>query len=350
MPRSFTQYGRDVVTGRDRSVAARVVRGLTAVAEPAYTAVIRGRNLAYDRGWAAAHDLGRPTVSVGNVTTGGTGKTPVVRWLVDRLRAAGRRPAVLMRGYKSTAGDAGDEQLLLQQMLGGDVPVVANPSRVDGAAAVLRTSPDTDLFVLDDAFQHRRARRDVDLVLVSATEPFGYGHVLPRGLLREPLAGLRRATAFLITRCSLVEPARLDEIAAGLRAYHRTAPIFRCDAELDDPPAGPFFAVAGIGDPDAFDAQLRRAGGPRYVGHRWFADHHRYTAADVLQIAAVAGATSIVTTEKDWVKLATLPAAVGLPFVVLAQQLRFADDDGPRLLGLITAALTPGAPGVHPGL
>ena len=207
MPSSFKQSGLRIISGENTSAIARVVRGLAGVVEPFYSAAMRVRNAAYDRGLFHAHDLGRPTISVGNITTGGTGKTPVVIWLARQLREQGRRPAILLRGYGATQQHGSDEAALLEQSLNSNstirIPVQANPSRVRGAAEVLQKSPEVDFFLLDDAFQHRRAKRDFNLVLINATEPFGFGHVLPRGLLREPLAGLKRADAFLITRCSL---------------------------------------------------------------------------------------------------------------------------------------------------
>ena len=126
------------------------------------------------------------------------GKTPVVRWMADRLRADGRHVAVLARAYRAARGEFGDEQVMLDRLLNDDhadnrVTVVANPDRVAAAGRALARRPDVDVFVLDDGFQHRRLARDLDVVLLSATNPFGYEHVLPRGMLREPLAGLRRA-------------------------------------------------------------------------------------------------------------------------------------------------------------
>ena len=341
------QFGRAALTGEDRSALARLTRLGTAAAEPAYAAAMRVRNGLYDRGLKRAHDLGRPTVSVGNVTTGGTGKTPVVAWLARRLFDAGRRPSVLLRGY----GD--DETRVLRQALGDAVPVQPDPSRVAAAAAVLRDHPSVDLFVLDDAFQHRRARRDLDVVLVSATDPFGLGHVLPRGLLREPLSGLGRAGAVVITRADAVPAERLVDIERTIRRHNATAPVYRADhvhaglwrpadgteLALSTLADGPFFAVAGIGDPADLDRQLRRFG-PAYAGHRWFADHHAYAPADVAAIAAAAGGAAVVTTEKDWVKLAAVPAATALPMLVLRLAVRFHGDDEQRLLAQVTAAVT----------
>src|SRR4051794_2790213 len=195
--------------GEDRSIRASLLRGATAAAEPFYAVVAAARNRAFDAGLRKIHRLPRATISIGNITTGGTGKTPVVRWLAQRLRESGRRVAVLSRGYKAEPGKLGDEQLMLDHALNSSVEqqrvhIVANPDRVAGASEALRLRPETDVFLLDDGFQHRRAGRDLDVVLVSATNPFGYGRVLPRGMLREPLSGLRRAGAFIVSHADQV--------------------------------------------------------------------------------------------------------------------------------------------------
>src|SRR5687768_1490731 len=199
------------MSGDDRRLSATLLRTALAAVEPFYSGAAAVRNRMYDSGVKATKSLPRPTISVGNITTGGTGKTPVVRWLAERLRDDGWRVAILSRGYKSKPGTLGDEQLMLDRALNGPaerhrVTLVAHPDRLRGAREALRLRPDTDVFLLDDGFQHRRAGRDLDVVLVSATNPFGYGRVLPRGMLREPLGGLRRAGAFVITHADQATP------------------------------------------------------------------------------------------------------------------------------------------------
>src|SRR4051794_35567561 len=216
------QAFRRVISGQQTGVGAALLRGVTRVLEPIYAAVVASRNRGYSAGIIASNRARRPVVSVGNITTGGTGKTPVVRWLADRLRERGMRPAVLLRGYKARPGERGDEQRLLDELLnppGTASPVIvhANPDRLQGAKAVLRDHPDVDVFILDDGFQHRRLQRDFDLVLIDATTPFGYEHVLPRGLLREPLSGLSRASAFLLTRVDQALPGAVDASQRDIR-------------------------------------------------------------------------------------------------------------------------------------
>jgi tetraacyldisaccharide 4'-kinase len=361
MSGSLDQFALEALSGRSRSWSARGVRTLTGVAEPGYAALMRVRNGLYDRGVFRVVGLGRPAVSVGNLTAGGTGKTPVVRWLAEAMRQRQRRAAILLRGYMRGQSVQSDEAAMLEELLnrGAAVPVEieANADRVAGAAAVLARRPETELFILDDAFQHRRAGRNFDLVLIDATEPFGFGHVHPRGLLREPMEGLRRADALLLTRADAVSPKRLGEITDVLRRWNREAPIYRCAHHhaglLDGRGAGlpietlgkqRFFAFAGIGRPGALEAQLQRWG-KSYVGGHWFNDHHTYTEQDLLELIAEARrarADALLTTDKDWVKLArrqTLWEEQGLPLWRLDLRTQFSEGDEERLLEQITASL-----------
>jgi len=317
---------RGILGGTDRSLRARLLRGLLTPVSWGYGGVMRLRNWKYGRG-TGVRRLPRPVISVGNLTTGGTGKTPVVHWLCDRLRAAGERPAVLMRGYKAKPGEKGDEQEMLEALLNRDgappVPVLANPRRYEEAMAHLEGSPETSVFVLDDGFQHRRIGRDFDLVLIDATNPFGFGRVLPRGLLREPAAGVGRADAILITRADQVDERALGEVLDRLRgadvpkfrAAHGWAGVRTEGGEslpVADLAGRRVFALAGIGNPEGFAAQL--AGAADVVGLRFFPDHHAYTRADVegvMSDAGAAGAEAVVTTDKDWVKLCRVIDGVG---------------------------------------
>jgi tetraacyldisaccharide 4'-kinase len=355
------------MSGEDRSARASLLRAALGAAEPIYAAAAAARNGLFDAGLRKTHRLPRPTVSVGNVTTGGTGKTPVIEWLARRLRESGRHVAVLSRGYKATQNRLGDEQLMLDRALNAPderrrVAIVANPDRVAGANEVLQLRPETDVFLLDDGFQHRRAGRDLDIVLVSAINPFGYGHVLPRGMLREPLRGLRRAGAIVITHADQVAEFEVESIERTIRGYNADAPVYRAvhaqaairsaglaaSAPADHSPVDlrgkSWFAFCGIGDPATFLRQLERAGG-RHAGHHWFGDHHRYVPEDPAALrreAAAAGADVMITTEKDWAKLSDLPAATageGPPIWRVGVEIRFRGDDERRLLQQVTAAL-----------
>jgi tetraacyldisaccharide 4'-kinase len=346
--------------GEERGVGAALLRAGLSVVSPVYAAAMRGRNVKYDLGLGVKR-LPRPVVSVGNITTGGTGKTPVVRWLCERLREAGERPAVLMRGYKARPGERGDEQAMLEGLLNraGEAPVVvrAEPSRHAGGLAVLRAHPDVSVMVMDDGFQHRRLARDFDLVLIDACQPFGFGRVIPRGLLREPLGGLRRADAILITRADQASSEAIERIVARVRAVNADVPVYRCSHahvglrsadgvlhSLDELSERRFFAFAGIGNPEGLEAQLRRLPG-ELCGRRWFGDHWDYGASDLASVqseARAGGAELLVTTEKDWVKVARgvgAGTAVELPVWRVELAVRFEGEDENRLLGQVRARL-----------
>ncbi len=342
-----------------KGAAASLLRAILLSAEPFYTGAMVVRNFLYSNNLKRSHRLPRPVVSIGNITTGGTGKTPVVRWLAERLRDAGRHPAILLRGYRLGDSRISDEQVMLDRHLndGNPVPVVvhANPDRLAGSRAVLRDHDEVDVFLLDDGFQHRRIRRDFDLVLINATEPFGFGHVIPRGLLREPLAGLRRADAFVLTHASQAPVQSLRAIESALCRYNSAAPVYYADhvhtalrtptdaRRLDELRELRYFAFSGIGNPESLHRQLQTLPG-QYVGHRWFPDHHPYDSQDLADLrcaALAAGADVILTTEKDWVKLASLPTAGDSlpPIWRLDVAIGFRDGDENRLFGQIADRL-----------
>ena len=253
-----------IMSGRARDPRARLTRGVTSMMSPAFRSVVFARNTLYDIGLLGGADLGRPTISVGNLTTGGTGKTPMVIALAHRLQAMGHRPAVLLRGYEPAGFESkkgSDEAAVLRGALGEDVPVMPDRDRRRGAAGVLDKHPEVTVFLLDDGFQHRAAQRDLNLVLIDATRPFGFGRLLPRGLMREPLAALRRADAIILTRTNRVGPdelealgrriedvtghpplARVEHDWTMLRLAYKSYPLDRLE---DYTPLG----VAGIGNP-----------------------------------------------------------------------------------------------------
>jgi tetraacyldisaccharide 4'-kinase len=346
---SWEQYGLRVIGGAQRGIGATLLRAGLATVSLVYGGAMRLRNAKYSAGIGVKR-LPRPVISVGNLTTGGTGKTPVVAWLCDALRTSGERPAVLMRGYKAAAGDKGDEQRMLETLLNrpGVEPIVvrAQPDRFEGGQVVLRDRPDVSVFVMDDGFQHRRLAREFDLLLIDATNPFGFQWVLPRGLLREPIAAIARAHAVLITHA---DRGNAGPIEARVRAHNPRARVYRCDHVHagflggEGTLAGKrYFAFAGIGNPEAFAEQLARLGGTE-VGRRWFGDHWAYTRADLEQIhrqAQAADAQIIVTTEKDWAKLAPLVReADTIPIRRAQLTIRFEDDGGEKLLDEICAAI-----------
>lgn len=326
---------RDILSGQDRSLKAKTARLAMHGLEPAYRAAVALRNAGFDRGWRRVHPLGRPTISVGNLSVGGTGKTPMVIALCQKLIAAAKVPAVLLRGYKSHGGRS-DEAEVLAATLGDRAVVHAEPDRVAGARAMLARRPDVSVFVLDDGFQHRRARRDLDLVLLDAARPFGDGHCLPRGLLREPMEQLRRADAVVLTHADLATPQQIDACVEQVQRLTGRAPAavtahewiglrdHRDAAHPIDTLAGlRVIGVSGLGDPASFERSLQRHAGQVARCIR-FADHAHYTA-ERLRILLDEGASdrveAIVTTEKDWVKWAVLFRGAALPVPIYRAQL-----------------------------
>lgn len=360
MKKTIDAYFRDVMSGADRSTSALALRAAARCAEPIYAMTVGLRNRLYDSGKLAAVSLGRPTISVGNITVGGTGKTPMVQWLAGRFAAAGEKPAILLRGYKSNSTGLSDERSILEDALkdstGGAVTVIAGANRIRGAARALRSNPQTSLFILDDGMQHRRAHRDFELVLVNAVEPLGFGRVFPRGTLREPLIGLRRADAFVLTHSNEIDAVKREGVISSLRHHNARADIFLADhiigamrsASGAIEPLSHFagarvFAFCGIGSPASFISRLAGAG-LTCVGAAEFSDHHRYRPKELRQIldqAHSSGAQFAVTTEKDWVKLASMPDLMETKIPILRAQLslRFSPGDDERLFATIRGRL-----------
>lgn len=206
---------REVASGARRGLAAGAARVALRAASGAYAAAVYWRNRLYDLGWLSCVRVEVPLVSVGNLTAGGTGKTPTVEWHARWFRERGWRVAIVSRGYRAEFGGRNDEALELAEKL-PDVPHVQNADRVAAARNAIERHR-AQVLIMDDGFQHRRLARDLDLVLLDALEPFGFGYMLPRGLLREPVENLRRADAVLLTRSDLVSSAQREEICQQVR-------------------------------------------------------------------------------------------------------------------------------------
>lgn len=293
-----------------------MLRAALRAIEIPYAAAMRIRNRRYDTGRAQIHRVSVPVISVGNITLGGTGKTPAVEWLVRWLTQHGARVGIVSRGYGSRDGQPNDEALELAEKLPG-VPHVADPDRVRGAQRAIDEFG-CQVIVLDDGFQHRRLARDFDLVLVDALEPFGFEHVFPRGTLREPLDGWRRASALLLTRADQVdEPARqsirrrlLSLAPAALWAESTYQPFALQTSDgrqlrLDTAHGTPLAAFCGIGNPAGFRRALERLH-YNVRGFRELADHFPYPQNEVERLAAwatSAEAELVLCTHKDLVKV-----------------------------------------------
>lgn len=324
-----------------------------------YGAAVKLRLRLYARpGFARRADL--PVISVGNLTVGGTGKTTIVAWLVSELTRRGRRPAVVSRGYLGRAGRgpvivsvgqgpmvepevSGDEPFLLATRLPGAL-VISGSDRVMGCEAALRAG--ADCVVLDDGFQHVRLARDLDIVLLDAHNPFGNYRLLPAGTLREPVSGLRRAGAVVITRSrpgesfSVVERVvrRHNATVPLLRAGHRSCGFVDAKGEVVGRPERAV-AFCGIGNPEAFATDLEHQG-VQVMEFRRFRDHHPFTHAnwDELRELASRHRATLLTTEKDLVRLRAFVQGHE-PFPVVALRIEAAVHDAPALLALVDAAL-----------
>ncbi|MDP6467752.1 MAG: tetraacyldisaccharide 4'-kinase [Pirellulaceae bacterium] len=309
---------RNVVSGQRRGLVGTAWRALFSVAELPYRCAVAWRNRQFDTGRRTTHQVGVPVISVGNLTVGGTGKTPMVEWLAKWYRGHGIRVVVISRGYGAQVGSRNDEALELEQKL-PDVPHLQNPDRVEAAKTAIEEF-DSQLILLDDAFQHRRIHRDLNLVLIDALEPFGYGHLLPRGLLREPIVGLRRADAVVLTRADAVNHEIREQIhsqvsawtgdAAWIEVSHQPVALRNHTGQeeaLDPLPANRIAAFCGIGNPAGFRHSLTACGFD-IVGFREFPDHHAFDRDDLDSLDTWVRELDVdaaICTHKDLVKIGT---------------------------------------------
>ena len=306
-----------LIRGQTRGPAAGLARLGLGLGSAVYGLGAAARNTAYDRGWKRSQRAAVPVVSVGNITLGGTGKTPMVEWIARWYRRRGVRVTLISRGY-GHAGGINDEGLVLEENL-PDVPHLQDPDRVK-LASIATTELEAELIILDDGFQHRRLARDLDLVMLDALDPFGLGKLFPRGLMREPIRSLRRASAVVLSRADLLEPSQRELIRRRVQCTApdlpfieaRHAPIDLIDGEgqtypLDELAGKDVAAFCGIGNPEGF----RRTLVPLcrcVVDLKVFPDHHPYGADDVRSLtdwAGRMGANLALTTQKDLVKLRT---------------------------------------------
>ena len=300
-----------------------------------YCSVAALRNGMFAVGWKRVHKLPVPVVSIGNLTVGGTGKTPTVAWLCQLAKQAGKVPGVLARGYGRERGaELNDEGTLLQRRM----PWLLQEQDPDRVAAGRRlVEKGADFIVLDDGFQHRRLHRDVDVVCLDARMPFGNGHCLPAGDLREFRSGLRRAGCLLLTRAGLLQREQLQQRVLRLRQIAgKNLPVHACEHQPTDLVRQPDGAVepadalhgrrvvllSAIARPQSFRATVAMLGA-QVVGEVVHRDHHRFTQGEVAVAAAKArdAGAILVTTEKDDARL----DAFDLVRYVLRIDVRFLD-------------------------
>ena len=313
-----------------------MIRGGLRLLEVPYCSVVSARNSLYDYRFLPIHQFSLPIISVGNLTLGGTGKSPMVAWLCRFFLEQNLRPGLISRGYGKSSNDGNDE---FKEMLHRfpTVPHLQHRRRADAIQKLLQTE-EVDLIILDDAFQHRQVARSIDLVLLDATAPFGFGHVFPRGTLREPLTGLRRAGMVLLTRSELVDEARRQQICRqvlainpnivwGETVHEPTSLVslqFFGNESLASIAGQSALAFCGIGNPTAFQKTLEQCG-VRVAKLVPFPDHYRYTPRDtdaIMRMAKALDVNLILCTMKDLVKL-NRPEFSGLPIRAVSVEIRF---------------------------
>jgi tetraacyldisaccharide 4'-kinase len=280
-----------------------------------YGAGVRARVWLYANRWFKQKRLRAPVISVGNLTVGGTGKTPVVIWLAEKFLADGKRVAILSRGYRGANGTS-DEIELMKFRLQGRVSFGVGKNRFAEGRRLELQQP-IDVFLLDDGFQHLKLSRDLNILLMDASRPLAGESLLPAGSLREPVAAMSRANLIIFTRAETTSGTL--EAIGKLHQY----PVFAASTRLlgfrrfggditllsiSEIGAGPFFAFCGLGNPDAFLRDLRTWGVP-ICGQVIFPDHHRYAEQNMLEISQSgkrSSANAFVTTEKDAQNMAGL--------------------------------------------
>ncbi len=349
-------YAKKVLNGEETGVTARLARMGLGALEPAYRWYAKRRNRSYDQRPGAATHVGLPVVSIGNLTAGGTGKTPLVRWVAGDYLKQGLEPAIVSRGYGAKHGETNDEWKELALFL-PEVPHLQNPNRI-AAARELAANSSARVIILDDGFQHRRLHRDLDLVLIDATCPFDNGHLFPRGLLREPPESLARAGGVILTRVDQaderslartlaeigrhVDPARIGQLCFAPgdfldRNGHRLERVIGQGSRV--------VSFCGIGNPGSFRETLATAG-IEAVDFVSFPDHHRYEKADALRLEAIARARDaemLVCTVKDLVKFREL-AECGVPVYALTADVRWVAGEA-MIRSLLQKAVEPGGKG-----
>jgi tetraacyldisaccharide 4'-kinase len=357
------QVYRNLISGRSTGLPAALLRLFIGTAATGYSLVVRLRNFLYSKRWLKIHTAGVPVISIGNITVGGTGKTPLVIWIcnaiyqISKIKNQKCGVAILTRGYKTAQNlklktqNYVDEPAILAESC-PQAKVIVNPNRAEAAAEAVDKFG-AKVLIMDDGFQHRRLHRDLDIVTIDATCPFGYGKVLPAGLLREPVAYLRRADAAVLTRCDQIRESELSQIEKKLQLINPDMVIAKSihnpicaktmtgeKITIEQLKDKKIFAFCGIGNPDAFLNTIRNTDA-NLVGSKIYNDHHRYTDSDVDDIHGQAnrlGADLILTTQKDHTRYAIRNTQYEIPFAYLAVEIKFTSGED-KLKQLIEDAL-----------
>ncbi len=325
-----------VISRSQKGLLASIILFFLSILECIYIFILKIRLLVFDLNIVITRNLNCKVISIGNITAGGTGKTPMVRFLADEYKRKGLEVVIVSRGYKSESSqarivfngqkivvseeDAGDEAQMLSKML-SDIPIVVGKDRYSaGKLALKEFNP--DIILLDDGFQHWKLHRDKDIVLIDGTNPFGYNHLLPRGLLRESLEALSRADIIVITKINSINEDRISIICETIKKYNSKATIFKAKYQSKDIKlhnnngdirvissdyldGKRVLAFSGIGNPSSFHKSLQECGCTVTTYHK-YSDHHQYTLEDVKYIASSIleeQVEIVITTEKDAVKL-----------------------------------------------
>ena len=357
----------NLISGHKKGYIAAFLKTLLAVIACIYSIIIKLRNLLYNSKIFKTHHHEAIVISIGNITTGGTGKTPLVIWLYNFLLERNLNCSILTRGYKAAKKsnpsrtesrktnifNYTDEPAILSESCPRS-KVIVNPDRVAGATEAIEKYA-ANVLIMDDGFQHRRLARDLDIVTIDATQPFGYDKILPAGLLREPVDSIKRADAVVLTRCDQTTASELNRIENILQTVnpdmiiaqsaHKVVGAKTTDGKsinYENLKGRKIFAFCGIGNPNAFLNTITTLGA-ELAGTKIYNDHYKYTETCLAEIYRQAGhveADLILTTQKDWIKIRCLmPQRKDLPLAYLAIEIKLLEGED-KLRLLIDDALT----------
>jgi tetraacyldisaccharide 4'-kinase len=331
------EYFYNLITGERRVLLGPILRPFLLLASYLFFTCAKTRVFLYRYGILSSNKLPLPVISIGNITWGGTGKTPLVESVLQWLNDKGLQAVLLTRGYGN------DEDLVLSSNM-PYVRVLSGKNRLSNALAYLKRNK-ADVFVLDDGFQHLKIKRDIDIVTLNAQAPFGNKRLIPAGCLREPLNSLRRADMVVITKSDLTEERELLEIVSCVKnisgsiiickSVHRPVCFYSSDSRekpLEYIKGEHVICVSALADNKSFVKTIKKIGA-EIARSLYYVDHHRYTESDVKRIIEISEARQskiVVTTEKDWVKLQFLAKSAisrGIEFLVLKIKLEVKEDE-----------------------